>query len=176
MATKRTNNGKEMTKPAQRTFETRTDIEADARQQLIELCNRQLAATFDLYSQNKHAHWNVKGKDFFQLHELFDTLAEEVLPYVDMIAERITALGGVAQGTLRRAAGATELNDFPEDVHEGMQVVDTIANCYANVAASTRRAIDEAEQAGDMGTSDMFTEIVRTLDKHLYFLESHLQA
>lgn len=175
MATKRSNDGKEL-QTAQRMFETRNDLEAEVRQQMIELCNRQLAATFDLYSQDKHAHWNVKGRDFFQLHELFDTLAAEVLPFVDEIAERITALGGVAEGTIRRAAGASELNDFPEGVNDGMQVVETIAGCYAAVAASMRQAIEESDQAGDMATNDLFVEVVRTLDKHLYFLESHLQA
>jgi len=166
----------EATKTAQRMFETRIDIEAEAREQMIDLLNTQLAATFDLYSQNKHAHWNVKGRDFMQLHELFDRLAEEVLPFVDKIAERITALGGVAEGTVRRAAGSTELSDFPEGVADGMQVVETMAGCYAAIAASTREAIDTAEQAEDMATADLFTEVVRTLDKHLYFLEAHLQA
>ena len=66
----------EATKTAQRMFETRIDIKAEAREQMVELLNTQLAATFDLYSQNKHAHWNVKGRDFMQLHELFDRLAE----------------------------------------------------------------------------------------------------
>jgi starvation-inducible DNA-binding protein len=166
----------EATKTAQRMFETRIDLEAEVRGQMVELLNKQLAATFDLYSQNKHAHWNVKGRDFMQLHELFDRLAEEVLPFVDEIAERITALGGVAEGTVRRASGSTELSDFPEGVADGMQVVETMAGCYAAIAASTREAIDTAEQAEDMATADLFTEVVRTLDKHLYFLEAHLQA
>ncbi len=166
----------EATKTARRMFETRIDLKAEVREQMAELLNKQLAATFDLYSQNKHAHWNVKGRDFMQLHELFDQLAEEVLPLIDEIGERITALGGVAEGTVRRAAGSTELTDFPEGVAEGRQVVETMAGCYAAIAASTREAIDSAEQAEDMATADLFTEVVRTLDKHLYFLEAHLQA
>lgn len=159
-----------------RMFQSRHDLEEEVRQQMVELCNRQLADTFDLYSQNKQAHWNVKGRDFFQLHELFDTLAEEVLPFVDMIAERATALGGQATGTAKMAAAASRLTDLPLDTVEGMQVVEAMAGCYANIAQSTREAIEEAEQAGDMDTADLFTEISRELDKHLYFLESHLQG
>jgi starvation-inducible DNA-binding protein len=159
-----------------RLFQTRHDLKEEVRQQMIELCNRQLADTFDLYSQNKQAHWNVKGRDFFQLHELFDTLAEEVLPFVDLIAERVTALGGQALGTARMAAGSSRLTDLPLDTVEGMAVVEAMAGCYANIAASTRQAIEEAEQAGDMDTADLFTEVSRELDKHLYFLESHLQG
>jgi starvation-inducible DNA-binding protein len=159
-----------------RRFETRHDLEEKVREQMIELCNRQLADTFDLYSQDKQAHWNVKGRDFFQLHELFDTLAEEVLPFVDVIAERVAALGGQALGTARMAAQSSRLTDLPLDNVEGMTVVEAMAGCYANICASTRRAIDEAEEAGDMDTTDIFTEISRELDKHLYFLESHLQG
>lgn len=159
-----------------RRFQTRHDLEEGVREQMIELCNRQLADTFDLYSQDKQAHWNVKGRDFFQLHELFDTLAEEVLPFVDMVAERVTALGGQALGTARMAAQSSRLTDLPLDDVEGMAVVEAMAGCYANICASTRKAIEEAEQAGDTDTSDLFTEVSRELDKHLYFLESHLQG
>jgi starvation-inducible DNA-binding protein len=60
-----------------RMFPTRIDIPGEQRGKLIELLNQHLADTFDLYSQTKQAHWNwnVKGLQFFQLHELFDTLA-----------------------------------------------------------------------------------------------------
>jgi starvation-inducible DNA-binding protein len=159
-----------------RMFQSRHDLEEEVRQQMVELCNRQLADTFDLYSQNKQAHWNVKGRDFFQLHELFDRLAEEVLPFVDMIAERATALGGQATGTAKMAASASRLTDLPLDTVDGMRVVEAMAGCYATIARNTREAIDEAEQADDMDTADLFTEISRELDKHLYFLESHLQG
>jgi starvation-inducible DNA-binding protein len=159
-----------------RMFQSRHDLEEEVRQQMVELCNRQLADTFDLYSQNKQAHWNVKGRDFFQLHELFDRLAEEVLPFVDMIAERATALGGQATGTAKMAAASSRLTDLPLETVEGMPVVEAMAGCYAVICQNTREAIEEAEQAGDMDTADLFTEISRELDKHLYFLESHLQG
>ncbi len=57
----------------------------------IALLNQHLADMADLYSQIKQAHWNVKGMQFFQLHELFDRLADEVRNHVDLIAERSTA-------------------------------------------------------------------------------------
>ena len=85
-------------------FSTRNDLSREVRGRMIELLNQQLADTFDLYSQTKQAHWNVKGAQFFQLHELFDKLAEELQGYVDQIAERATALGGLATGTVRMSA------------------------------------------------------------------------
>ena len=84
-----------------RMFETRHDMEPQARQEVVALLNRQLAGTFDLFSKTKQAHWNVKGAEFYQLHELYDELAEGLLEHVDTIAERATALGGEALGTAR---------------------------------------------------------------------------
>ena len=59
-----------------RQFPTHIDIPAERREHLIEMLNQHLADTFDLMSQTKQAHWNVKGKDFYQLHLLFDEIAE----------------------------------------------------------------------------------------------------
>jgi len=93
------------TKPqTDRTFKTSVDIPAETRRKAIEILNQNLANSFDLMSQTKQAHWNVKGNDFWQLHKLFDELAAETAEWVDMIAERATALGGYATGTARMAA------------------------------------------------------------------------
>src|SRR5919204_2656450 len=102
-----------MATPTQRTFATRIDIPEASRQKLIDLLNARLADTFDLYSQLKQAHWNVKGSDFIQLHELYDEIAESVLEFVDTIAERATALGGVALGTARVASPSSPPDQDP---------------------------------------------------------------
>lgn len=155
-------------------FKTQIDIPQDARTEMIRLLNQALADMSDLYSQTKQAHWNVKGPDFFQLHELFDELAEMVHPFQDEIAERVTALGGFAMGTARMAAGASALPEFPE-ITDGMLSVEALAERYADVAASCREGIDKAERAEDMVTSDLLIDVVRKLDKGLWFLEAHLQ-
>ena len=81
-----------MTTTTSTMFETRHDLDPAKREKLVELLNARLADTFDLYSQTKQAHWNVKGAQFFPLHELFEKLAQELADYVDMIAERADAL------------------------------------------------------------------------------------
>jgi starvation-inducible DNA-binding protein len=157
-------------------FATRNDIPQTTRETIITLLNQHLADTFDLYSQTKQAHWNVKGMHFIQLHELFDTLAGSVLGYVDEIAERATALGGYAKGTARMAAHNSRLSDFPETVVEGKEVVAVLAERYAQLAAFTREAIETALKYDDQDTADLMIEISRGLDKHLWFLEAHLQG
>ena len=158
-----------------RTFPTRVDLAAEVRGPMVALLNQQLADTFDLYSQTKQAHWNVKGAQFYPLHELFDRLAEELEGYVDLIAERATALGGLAQGTVRLAAANSRLAEYPAEVTDSLPTVEALAERYAALAASTRSAIEAAEVQGDADTADLFTEVSRGLDKALWFLEAHLQ-
>ncbi len=159
-----------------RMFDTKIGIDEPERRELIALLNRQMAANLDLYTQAKQAHWNVKGMDFFQLHELFDQLAAAVEPFTDDLAERATALGGVARGTVRMAAGATELAEFPDDAVGGREHLEVVRDRFAAYAASTRAAIEASADLGDAATEDLFTEIQRVVDEKLYFLESHLQG
>jgi starvation-inducible DNA-binding protein len=156
-------------------FSTRIDLPAASREKLVALLNRQLADTFDLLSQTKQAHWNVKGPQFFQLHELFDKLAEEVEEYVDLIAERATTLGGTALGTARMAAAASRLPEFPLDLKKAQEFVEALADRYAALAKTSRAAIDDGDELGDANTADLFTQVSRGLDMNLWFLEAHLQ-
>jgi starvation-inducible DNA-binding protein len=157
-------------------FSTRNDLARETREEIVPLLNQQLADTFDLYSQTKQAHWNVKGAQFFPLHELFDKLAAELAAYVDLIAERATALGGLAQGTVRMSAAKSQLPEYEMDVTDSLPTVEALADRFAALAATTRRAIEIAEGEDDADTADLFTEVSRGLDKALWFLEAHLQA
>lgn len=161
---------------ASKMFDTKIDLGQDSRQELVRLLNAQLADTSDLYSQTKQAHWNVKGIHFLQLHELFDRVAEAVFPFIDILAERVTALGGYAEGTVRMAAEGSSLPEFPREAVAGHEHLEALVERFARYAKSTREAIERAEELGDAATTDLFTEIVRDVDKQLYFLESHLQG
>ena len=160
-----------------RLFDTRNDLDEATREKLVTLLNARLADTFDLYSQLKQAHWSVRGSDFIQLHELYDTVAESVLEFVDEIAERATALGGLATGTVRMAAEASSLDEYPLDAIAGEETVQVVADRLATYGAAVREAIDVTDsELGDIDTSDLFTEISRSIDKHLWFVEAHVQA
>ncbi len=163
-----------MAKP--KAFKTSIDIDTESREQIVALLNQQLADTFDLYSQTKQAHWNVKGSDFFQLHELFDKLAGGLLEHVDTIAERATSLGGLAKGTARMSSASSRLEEYPANVVGSRESVETLVERYSALATTTRAAIDTADEHEDKSTADVFTEVSRDLDKSLWFLEAHLQA
>jgi starvation-inducible DNA-binding protein len=157
-------------------FSTRNNLSREIRGQMIALLNQHLADIFDLYSQTKQAHWNVKGAQFISLHELFDKLAAELVVHTDVIAERATALGGRAQGTVRQAAANSQLPECDLDVTDSLPTVEALADRYAALATSMRKAIESADGQGDAATADLFTEVSRALDKALWFLEAHLQS
>ncbi|MEM7336944.1 MAG: DNA starvation/stationary phase protection protein Dps [Chloroflexota bacterium] len=155
--------------------ETSIDMPIDTREKMVALCNQQLANIFDLYSQTKQAHWNVKGMHFEALHVLFDKMADSVFPFGDEIAERTTALGGTALGTVQMAAKASELPDFPDNIFAGETMLSIVVERWAQFAASSRAAISQAEEVNDMVTADLFTGISAEVDKLLWFAEAHLQ-
>jgi starvation-inducible DNA-binding protein len=157
-------------------FDTRNDLPPNTRTRVIELLNTRLADAIDLGTAAKHAHWNVKGPNFIALHELFDKVAETVEEHIDTIAERVTALGGRAHGTLAAVTRATTLKPYPEDLAEGLAHVDALSLALADYGAKIRAAIDAADKLGDSDTADLFTGISREADKYLWFLEAHLHA
>lgn len=157
-------------------YSTRIDIPAQIRSQVNTLLNQSLATAIDLKTQIEYAHWNVKGKDFYQLHLLFDEIATEVEEFIDLIAERITALGGEALGTARIAARASELPEYPLDAVDGTEHIIALSDRLAIYAITLRKNIEKTNDLGDMDTNDILIEISRAIDKRLWFLEAHLQT
>jgi starvation-inducible DNA-binding protein len=157
-------------------YDTKNDLPVSVRGKVVELLNGRLADAIDLGTQAKHAHWNVKGPNFIALHELFDSVAEHVEDHVDTLAERITALGGTAHGTIAAVSRTTSLKTYPEDIAEGLQHVEALSSALADFGAKVRKGIDEAARLGDADTSDLFTGVSREIDKDLWFLEAHLHA
>jgi starvation-inducible DNA-binding protein len=157
-------------------YETENDISKERRSELNALMNQRLADAVDLQMQMKQAHWNVKGPSFIGLHELFDKVSEAVEDYVDMIAERIVQLGGIAEGTVRVAASRTRLAEYPLEIAEGMAHVEGVARALSTFGQAARSTIDEANGLDDADTADLFTEVSRGIDKWLWFVEAHSQA
>jgi starvation-inducible DNA-binding protein len=157
-------------------FRTKNDLPEKTRLASVELLNARLADCKDLQTQTKQAHWNVKGPNFIALHELFDKINEDVEDYVDEIAERAVQLGGVAEGTARTVAKRSSLPEYPANTVEGRAHVEALSSALAVFGKMARKAIDEADELGDLDTADLFTEVSRGIDKWLWFVEAHLQA
>jgi starvation-inducible DNA-binding protein len=157
-------------------YKTKNDIPRENRLQLCALLNQRLASAVDLQLQMKQAHWNVKGPNFIALHELFDQVEEGVEAYVDLIAERIVQLGGIAEGTARVAAARSQLEEYPLSIAEGVAHVDAVTTALSTFGQEVRLAIDEVNGLDDADTADLCTEVSRGIDKWLWFVEAHAQA
>ena len=153
---------------------THNDLPAQTRTGMIQILNARLADTIDLLHQAKQAHWNVKGRNFIALHKLFDEIAEAAEEQMDLIAERAVQLGGTAEGTIQLSARRSELEPYPLDILNEQDHVAAMSAALAAYGKRVRQAIDQSDELGDKDTADMFTEISRAADKHLWFVESHL--
>src|SRR2546426_5062561 len=132
--------------PQPRMYPTENDIPENRRSELNALMNQRLADAVDLQLQLKQAHWNVKGPHFIELHELFDQIDEAVESYVDLIAERIVQLGGIAEGTVRVAAGRSRLEEYPLVIADGRAHVEAVSKALSTFGREARATISQADE------------------------------
>jgi starvation-inducible DNA-binding protein len=162
--------------PSARLFPTKNDLPAETRAKVADVLNRRLADCIDLQTQCKQAHWNVKGPQFIALHKLFDEINEDVEEYVDLLAERVVQLGGVAEGTARTVAERTTIPEYPLNIAAGQEHVDALSTALAAFGGCARQGIEDMEKLNDADSMDILTEISRGVDKWLWFVEAHLQG
>src|SRR5918997_3790282 len=109
-----------------RLFPTKNDLPEATRSRVADLLNQRLADCIDLQTQCKQAHWNVKGPRFIGLHKLFDDVNEDVEGYVDLLAEWVIQLGGIAQVTARSVAARSTIPDYPPGITSGEEHVEAL--------------------------------------------------
>ena len=147
----------------------------NARKTAISELNARLADALALGMAMKQAHWNLKGKNFIAVHELFDTVYANNQEHVDLMAERVQILDGVAVGTAEEVAKKSSLDPYPTDLTKSEDHIKAVCDRMRDHGAKLRKGIDTAEEAGDANTADLLTAASRTADRDLWFLESHLE-
>ena len=157
-------------------LQSRNMLDSNAKSAAIALLNARLADSIDLGLAVKQAHWNLKGADFIAVHEMLDKLRLDMDDYADTMAERAAALGGNAAGTLQAVTSATQLAPYPTEIHAIADHLRALADRMAAMGNAVRQDIDDADDAGDPATADVFTEVSRGLDKWLWMVESHLAS
>ena len=161
---------------------TRIEIPAPdqqhAREVAIDCLNEYLANTIYAQLAAKFAHWNVKGTGFHPAHLLFDQVYDFYEESVDKIGERITALGGTAEGLLHDVMMTCDVSydAGPDDKVE--QHMKAMADLLGRVVNGYREGIEtvRVEDVNDQTTQDLFIELCREGDKLLYFLEAELRV
>jgi starvation-inducible DNA-binding protein len=147
----------------------------DARQYSCQRLNRILADTQFLYAMYKKHHWGMRGPTFYQLHLLFDKHAGEQLALVDVLAERVQSLGGVAVGDPRHAAEFTAVPRPPDGVEDMLAMVSRLLEAHEIILAEARDAANRTAELGDDGTQDLLvSQVIRTGEAQVWFLAEHL--
>lgn len=139
--------------------------------EMINNLNRLLADMTVFYQKLRHYHWNVKGPQFFMLHEKFELIYTEVGDVIDELAERIVGLDGVPLHTLAAILDATSLKEDSENPKPDLMVKRTVEDIEA-VVVKLQAGIEEAEAAGDRTTTNLLDGIKDGLEGHLWMLKS----
>ena len=137
-------------------------------QQALKNC---LADSFAFYLKSQFYHWNVEGQDFFQYHELFGKIYEEVQSAVDTIAELIRQLDEVTPGSLGRFKELTKIRDA-EAVPDIRTMVVVLEQDNRTVLASLLTAYQIAEEQGEIGISNILQDRLSAHEKHGWFLRA----
>jgi starvation-inducible DNA-binding protein len=150
-------------------------LEEAVRRESSELLNEILADTTVLYALYKKAHWNVAGPTFYQLHLLFDKHAEEQLELVDLLAERVQALGGIAVGDPRHAAELTTVERAPDGAEDVPAQLTRLLQAHETIIGKVREGIETTEESKDWGSNDLLMgDVLRRHELQVWFLAEHL--
>jgi starvation-inducible DNA-binding protein len=150
-------------------------LEEKARSESCRLLNIILADTMILYSLYKKHHWLVAGPTFYQLHLLFDKHAEEQNEIVDILAERVQSLGGIAVGDPRHAAELTTLDRPPNGAEDVPAMIHRLLDAHEAIIEKVRDAIDRTEKSGDWGSNDiLMSDVLRRNELQTWFVSSHV--
>jgi starvation-inducible DNA-binding protein len=149
-------------------------ISAEDRATLAENLSRVLADTYSLYMKTHHFHWNVTGPMFQTLHLMFETQYTELALAVDLVAERIRALGHPAPGTYSEYARLSSIPET-EGVPKAQEMIALLVKGNEAVARTARKAFGVADEANDQPTADLLTQRMDVHEKAAWMLRSLLE-
>ncbi len=150
-------------------------LSAETRGQSAQLLNGILADTTILYALYKKHHWLVSGPTFYQLHLLFDKHAGEQLEIIDLLAERVQSLGGIAVGDPRHAAELTRIERPPNGAEEVPVMISRLLEAHETIITAVREGIEATDKNADWGSNDLLmSDVLRRHELQVWFLAQHL--
>jgi starvation-inducible DNA-binding protein len=150
-------------------------IDADKRKQIADGLSRVLADTYTLYLKTHNFHWNVTGRMFQTLHLMFETEYNELALAVDLVAERIRALGFPAPGTYKKFVELSSIRD-DDDVPKAEEMIRRLVDGHETVARTAREVFRAAEGANDQPTCELLTQRMQVHEKTAWMLRSMLES
>jgi starvation-inducible DNA-binding protein len=150
-------------------------LDEKVRLQVTKRLNLLLADTSTLRDLYKKSHWQVGGPTFYQLHLLFDKHFEQQVELVDLLAERIQILGGVAVALAPDVAELTRLERIPRDREEVPVIITRLLSVHNFILKEAHEFAKKADDLGDDGTNDLLvSNIIRTNEMQVWFVSEHL--
>ncbi|MGS0747559.1 Dps family protein [Halpernia sp. GG3] len=140
------------------------------------LLNKVLADGNVLYIKLRKFHWNLSGDNFLELHELFEAQYKKVGEAVDLVAERISTLGGIAIGTTKEFSEMSQLKENPGKIPDNQNMLKELVGDHESIIKSLRDFIDQCEDKfKDVGTADFLTGLIQDHEKMAWKLRKYLK-
>jgi len=149
-------------------------ISEQERRGIVDGLSHLLADTYTLYLKTHNFHWNVTGPMFQTLHLMFETQYTELADAVDLIAERIRALGSPAPGTYSMFSALTSLKE-PDGVPSAQEMIQQLMQDQEAVVRTARSMFKAVDQAGDEPTADLLTQRMQVHEKTAWMLRALLE-
>ncbi|MEY4631885.1 MAG: hypothetical protein RIQ81_2005 [Pseudomonadota bacterium] len=149
-------------------------ISEQHRSAIADVLARVLATTYSLQLQTQHSHWNVRGPFFDQLHLLFQRQYEELSAAVDVLAERIRALGHAAPGSFDEFSRLSAFKQKPQ-LKSADEMLALLLEGHETLVQLCKQGIGVAEEGSDEATSDILTERVEIHGKTAWMLRATLE-
>ncbi|MBD8009968.1 MULTISPECIES: Dps family protein [Acinetobacter] len=149
-------------------------ISHDDRAKIVDGLSRLLADSYTLYLMTHNFHWNVTGPQFNSLHNMFMTQYTEQWNALDIIAERIRALGFAAPGTYKQFVKLTSIQEV-EGVPTADEMLRLLVDAHETVARTARSIFSTIEEANDQPTADILTQRLEVHEKTAWMLRSSLE-
>ena len=146
----------------------------NATKALVDGLNGLLADHLALYLKTKNFHWHVKGRDFRDLHLLFDEQAQEIFGNVDIIAERVRKIKGMTLTSIGSVATKTKVADEDDTLLDAMTMVEKLRDANATLVATLKELKDLAGEAGDNATDGLIDDWTDQAEERVWFLSSIL--
>jgi starvation-inducible DNA-binding protein len=148
----------------------------EARADLAQLLNKQLADTVDLRSQARQASFNIRGTYKEELKRMFDGQARELRNWADLLARRIAAAGGTAVATVRLVSKESRMRDYPVDALTAREHLEALLSSYSRYELNARENLLTAQTLEDPDAITLIQQILTSVEKNLWFLEASLEG
>jgi starvation-inducible DNA-binding protein len=149
-------------------------IDEKVRKEHSALLNQLLANEYVLYTKTLNYHWNVKGKWFGPLHELFKKQYEQLFDMIDVVAEQVQVLGGVSAGSMTEFLKQATLTEHSGPVAADSEMIKVLMGGHEHVIRQIRSMLEQLQSSNNYALENILQDILGKHEKTTWMLRAHL--